>query len=123
MLRDGFYFRSGGAISQRMLDFAADGPFCSPFRSCEMRRGGCEKALMCQRVVSQLRNGALATKIRVLKLWGFRRAVRSCEMRLKAAKWHSCAKGVFHKEGHGAAKSFRNQGSFLQRPPFGCEIS
>ena len=31
-------------------------PFCSPFRSCEMRGWSCEMALVCQGVVSQLRN-------------------------------------------------------------------
>ena len=83
MPRDGFNFRSWGSISQRKVDFAAEGHFRSPFYSCEMRSGGCEMALVCQRVVSQLWNtlwnGALAAKIGVLKLWGFRNPFRSCE--------------------------------------------
>ena len=80
-------------------------------------------ALVCQGVVSQLRNGAMAAKLGFLKLWGFRRAFRSYEMRLEAAKWRSCAKGVFcscenfHRRGHGATKSFRSQGAFLQPSP------
>ena len=36
--------------------FAAKEHFRSPFRSCEMRGWSCEMALVCQGVVSQLRN-------------------------------------------------------------------
>ena len=72
-------------------------------------------ALMCQRVVSQLRNplrnGSLAVKIGVLKLWGFRSPFRSYEMRGGAAKWHSCAKGWFCNY-----ENFRREGAW------GCEI-
>ena len=45
-----------GAFSQRGIDFAEEGNFCSPFHSCEMGVWRCEVALVCQRVVSQLRN-------------------------------------------------------------------
>ena len=121
MPRDGFNFRSGEAISQQRGIFAVEGHFRSPFRNCEMRSGGCEMALVCQRVVSQLRNplwnGALATKIGILKLWGFRRAFRSCEMRLGAAKWHLCAKGVFR-----SCEKFRSCENFRRGGAWGCEI-
>ena len=84
MPMDGFNFRSGEVISQQRGIFAVRGHFRSPFRSYEIR-GGCEMALVCQRVVSQLRNllwnGSLAAKIGVLKLWGFRSPFRSYEMR------------------------------------------
>ena len=55
MPRDGFYFRSKWSISQQGVDFAVEGHFRSPFRSCEMRLEGCEITLVCQGVVSQLR--------------------------------------------------------------------
>ncbi|WKA04802.1 hypothetical protein VitviT2T_022807 [Vitis vinifera] len=52
--------------SQRRVDFTEERHFRSPFRSCEMRVEGCEMALVCQGVVSQLRNhlrnGGLAAK-------------------------------------------------------------
>ena len=81
-------------------------------------------ALMCQGVVLQLRNhlrnGAMAAKLGFLKLWGFRRAFHSCEMRLEATKWHSCVNGMFRscenfrRGGHKAAKSFCSQEAFSQ---------
>ena len=118
MLRDGFNFHSREAISQQRGIFVVEGHFRNPFRSCEM-------ALVCQMVVSQLRNplrnGSLAAKIGVLKLWGFRNPFRSCERIGGATKWHSCAKGWFHtcenfhKGGHGAAKSFPSQWAISQR--------
>ena len=36
------------------MDFAANGHFCNPFCSYEMRVEGCEMALVCQGVVLQL---------------------------------------------------------------------
>ena len=81
------------------MDFAADENFRSLFRSCEMRVEGYEMPLVCQGVVSQLRNhlrnGGVAAKMGVFRCGGFCRAFHSCEMRGGAAKWHSCAKGVF----------------------------
>ena len=68
-------------------------------------------ALMCQGVVSQLRNGAMAAKLGFLKLWGFRRAFHNCKMRLGAAKWHSCAKGWFR-----SCENFHRGGAW------GCKI-
>ena len=116
-----------------------------------MRSGGCEMALVCQRVVLQLRNplrnGALAAKIGVLKLWGFRSPFCSCEMR-----WRGCemtfvcqmvvsqrrawgceiisqrraifaAKPWFRRGHVRAAKSFRSRWPFSQGPILGCKIS
>ena len=83
-----------------------------------MRKGGCKMTLVCQGVVSQLQNqlqnGVMAATLGFWKLWGFRKAFGNCEMRLEAAKWHSCGNGVFHRGGHGAAKSFRSQWAFSQ---------
>ena len=68
-----------------VLIFAAEGHFRSPFRSYEMKSEGRERALVCQGLVSQLRNplrnGAMAVKMGFSRLWGFRRAFRSYEMR------------------------------------------
>ena len=109
-----------------VLIFATERRFPSGGAFSQLRNegGGCEMALMCQRVVTQLRNplrnGFLAAKIGVLKLWGFRSPFRI----IKGAKWHSCAKGWFRsyenfRRLHGAAKSFRSQGAFSQpRPDF-----
>ena len=98
MPRDGWSFRRGEAFSKQGANFTVERRFRKPFRSCEMKGGGCEMALVCQGVVSQLqnqlRNGAMDGKLEFLRLWGFRRAFRSCEMK-GAVKWHSCAKGVF----------------------------
>ena len=72
-------------------------------------------ALVCQGVVlqlrNQLRNGALVAKMGFLRLWGFRRALCSCEIRVWDVKWHSCAKGVFR-----SCENFRR--GWL----WGCEI-
>ena len=69
MPRDGWSFRSGEAISQQGVNFAAERHFRSPFHSCEMSRGGgCEMALVCQGGVSQLGNGAMAAKMGFLRL-------------------------------------------------------
>nr|CAN62900.1 hypothetical protein VITISV_036725 [Vitis vinifera] len=86
------------------------------FRSCEMSVQGCEMALVCQRVVSQLRNtlqnGSSAAKWRSSRRGGFAAAKRVYEL----AKWHSCAKGPlrscenFHKGRLEAAKPFRSEG-------------
>ena len=81
-------------------------------------------ALMCQRVVSQLRNplrnGSLAVKIGVLKLWGFRSPFHSCEMKGGLRNGTRVPRGgfavakIFAEREHGTAKSFRNQGAFSQ---------
>ena len=97
----GGQFRSGGAFLQPI----------SQLRN-EEGGGGCKMALVCQGAISQLRSGAMAAKLGFLKLWGFRRAFRSYEMRLEAAKWHSCAKGVFC-----SCENFRRG-----RGVWGCEI-
>ena len=86
-------------------------------------------ALMCQRVVSQLRNplrnGSLAMKIGVLKFWGFRSPFRSCEMKgglrngTRVPMGGFVATKIFAERGHGAEKSFCSQGAFSQpRPDF-----
>ena len=92
-----------------------------------MRVEGCEMALMCQGVVSQLwnhlRNGGAAAKIGVFRRGGFRRAFRSCEMKGRLRNGTRVPKGClstaknFVEEVHGAAKSFRNQGAISQRRP------
>ena len=46
----------GVAMGLRNGIFVAECHFRRPFRSCEMGLGGCEMALVCQGVVSQLRN-------------------------------------------------------------------
>ena len=85
-----------------------------PFRSCEMSVQGFQMALVCQKVVSQLRNtlrnGALAAKLGFFTFWDF-----ACVSQLRnevhcAAKWHSCA-----KVGFAAAKSSAEWS-------FGCKI-
>ena len=85
MPRDGFYFRSIWSISQQGMDFAVNEHFRSLFRSYEMRVEGYEMALVCQGVVSQLRNhlrnGGVAVKMGVFRCGGFCRAFRSCEMK------------------------------------------
>ena len=119
MPRDDFYFHSRWSISQQEVDFAVDGHFRSPFRSCEMRVEGCEMALVCQGVVLQLRNhlrnGGAAAKIGVFRCGGFRKAFGNCEMRLEATKWHSCVKGVFCNY-----ENFRKGGAwgYERRPDF-----
>ena len=86
-----------------------------PFRSCEMSVRGFQMALVCQRVVSQLRNtlrnGAFAAKIGDFMLWGFRSHFAAAKWGYCAAKWHSCAKGVFR-----SCENFRRGGVW------GCEI-
>ena len=107
MPRDGFNFRSRGAFSQPISQLWNE--------EWGLRNG--------TRVPRRLRNGAMATKLGFLKLWGFRRAFCNCEMRLEAAKWHLCAMGVFRscknfrRGGHGAGKSFCSQGAFSQPNP------
>ena len=49
----------------------------------------------------------MAEKMKILRQWGFRRAFLSCEMKVGAAKWHSCAKGVFHNY-----ENFRREGAW-----------
>ena len=70
-----------------------------PFRSCEMSVKGFEIALMCQRVVSQLRNtlqnGLSAAKWRIFKAWRFCSHFVAAKRVYGLAKWHSCAKGPF----------------------------
>ena len=104
-----------------------------PFRSCEMSVRGCEMALVCQRVVSQLRNTlrnrALAAKIGDFTLWGFRSHFAAAKWSYCAAKWHTSAKRWFRscenfrRGGNWAAKSFRSKVAFSQGAIFGCEIS
>ena len=112
-------------FSQQMVDFTVrggfwkDGHFRSPFCSCEMRVEGCEMALMCQGVVSQLwnhlRNEGAAAKIGIFRRGGFRK-------HFIATKWHWCAKWVFRRGGYKAAKSFRIQWAILQWILGGYEI-
>nr|CAN74739.1 hypothetical protein VITISV_040898 [Vitis vinifera] len=98
-----FNFRRGGSISQRRGIFAGKGHFRNPFRSCEMRPfhsyeigvGGCEMALVCQEVVSQLR------KFSQRGAWG-------CEM-IFAAKCRF-RNGLF-----GVVKSFRSKVAISQQ--------
>ena len=54
-LKIGYQGCRGGLISQQKSIFAEEGPFRSPFRSCEIRLLCCEMAHECQRGVSQLR--------------------------------------------------------------------
>ena len=72
-------------------------------------------ALMCQGVVSQLRNqlrnGAMATKLEFLRLWGFRRAFPSWEMRggvlrndTRVPRGCFAAAKIFAEGGYGGAK-------------------
>ena len=142
MPRDDFNFRSGEAISQQKGIFAVEGhfrsPFCSPFRNCEIRSGGCEMALVCQGVVLQLRNplrnGAMAVKMGFSRLWGFRRAFRSYEMR-RGCEMALVCQGVVSQlrkfsqresmglRNHFAANGrFRSQGLISQRASWGCKI-
>ncbi|WJZ82905.1 hypothetical protein VitviT2T_002628 [Vitis vinifera] len=102
-----------------------------------MRRGGCKMALVCQEVVSQLRNHlrkwGYGCENGILKALGISQNIS--QLRNEggggggAAKWHSCAKGVFRRGGHGVAKSFRSQGGFSsqglisQHASWGCKIS
>ena len=102
---------------------------------------------------NQLRNGAWAAKMGFLRLWGFHKAFRNCEMGVWVADWHSCAKGVFRscenfrrgwlwgykiisqwraifaaipwfRSGHFvAAKSFHSRWPISQGPLLGCKIS
>ena len=81
------------------MDFAEEGNFRSPFRCCEV-------ALVCQRVVSQLRNtlrngGAVATfslmvcTLKDFKVWRFRSHFAAVKWVYGASKWYSCAKKWF----------------------------
>ena len=127
--------------------FVAKSHFRNLFRSCEMRGWGCEMALMCQRWVLQLRNGAWAAKWRFGSLGWFHRGFHSYKIGAWAMKWHSCAKGMFlrewlwgcemvsqmrahfatnpwfHSKSLLAAKLFRRGWPFLQGATLGCEIS
>ena len=70
--------------------------------------------LVCQGVVSQLqnqlRNGVVAAKLEFLRLWGFRRAFRSCEMKGRLRNGTRVPRGCFAtakffiEGGYGAAK-------------------
>ena len=89
-------------FSQRRGVFVVEGQFCI--------EGVFSQAIL--QPISQLRNegiglrngthvprsgfaaAKLAAKLEFLRLWRFRKAFRSCEMGIGAAKWHSCAKGV-----------------------------
>ena len=113
---------------------------------------GCEMALVCQGVVSQLRNhlrnGGSAGKMGIFRHGGFRK-------HFAVAKWegegglrngthvpkgcfaatkifaeggrrlrnHFAADGRFRSSYLGTVKLFRSQGPFSQRPFLGCEIS
>ena len=50
-------------------------------------------ALVCQGVVSQLQNGAMAVKMGFSRLWGFRRAFRNCEMRERGCEMARVCQG------------------------------
>ena len=60
---------------------------------------GFQMALVCQKVVFQLRNthrnGALAAKLGVFTLWDFATVLQLRNEGHYAAKWHSCAKVGF----------------------------
>ncbi|RVW62975.1 hypothetical protein CK203_062387 [Vitis vinifera] len=68
----------------------------SPFRNCETGVRRCEVALVCQRVVSQLRNtlrnGASAAKRWISKCGKNRSHFAAAKRWYLAVKWHSCAK-------------------------------
>ena len=85
-----------------------------PFRSCEMSVRGFQMALLCQKVVLQLRNtlqnGALAAKLGFFTFWDFAPVSQMRNEVHCAAKWHSCAKMCF------AAAKYPAEWSF------GCEI-
>ena len=74
---------------------------------------GFQMALVCQKVVSQLRNtlrnGALAAKLEVFTLWDFGVVSQLRNEVHCAAKWHSCA-----KRGFAAAKIFVERGLRLR---------
>ena len=81
-----------------------------PFRSCEMSVRGFQMALVCQKVVSQLRNillnGALAAKLGVFTLCDFA-AISQLRNEIHCvAKWHSCAKIGFAAAKYPAEWSF-----------------
>ena len=104
-----------------------------PFCSCEISVQGCEMALVCQRVVSHLRNtlpnSISAAKWRISRRGGFAAISQLRNEGNCAAKWHSCAKRVlcscknFCREGLEATKWFRSKVPISQRLLLGCEIS
>ena len=74
-----------------------------PFQSHEIGVGGCEMALVCQEVVSQLR------KFSQRGAWGYEMIFAAkCRFR----------NGLF-----GVVKSFRSKVAISQQTPLGCEIS
>ena len=103
------------------------------FCSYKMSVQGFEMELVCQRVVSQLRNtlpnGVSAAKWRIFKVWRFRSHFAAAKQVYGLTKWHSCAKGPlrscenFRRGRLEAAKPFRSENRFSQRVTFGCEIS
>ena len=128
-------FRRGAGISQRRPIFTAKDHFRSPFCSCEMRKWGCEMALVCQSGVLQLRNGALAAK---LSFWGpwmvsqkvsqLRNEGLGCEMTLVCEKKVSQLRKFWQKRAMGLRNCFAEEDPFRSKPlisqrvPFGCEI-
>ena len=134
-----FDFRRGGSISQRRGFFAAKGHFCSLFRSYQMRSLCCEMALVCQRVVSQLRNtmrnGALAAKLGVFTLWDFaailqlRNEVTVLRSGTRVPRASFAAVKIFAEKGmrlrndFAAKWRFRSEGLISQRTFWDCEIS
>ncbi|WKA02118.1 hypothetical protein VitviT2T_020341 [Vitis vinifera] len=103
-----------GWISQQKGIFAEEGPFRSPFRSCEIGLLCCEMAHECQRGVSQLRNTlrneAIAAKIENLTLWGFRSHFAAAKWSYCAAKWHTSAKRWFR-----SCENFRRGGCWAAK--------
>ena len=79
-------------ISQQKGDFAANGGFRRPFRSCKMELECCERAHVCLEGVLPLWNFSqgrlVATKF---GFGGFRSSFHSCEMNFWGSKWHMCA--------------------------------
>ena len=92
-------------ISQ--VNFAAWRPFRSPFRSCEIVVWGCEMALMCQRGVSQLRNGFIGGEAWATK-W-FRSGGPFSQQNLD-----------FAKGGLRLRNNFIGEAYFRMRGSFGC---
>ena len=101
------------------------------FRSCEM-------ALVCQKLVSQLRNtlpnGALAAKLGFFTFWDFAAVSQLRNEGHYVAKWHSCTKNGFAvakifaerglrlRNGFAAKWLFRSEVAILQRTCWDCEM-
>ena len=81
-----------------------------PFCSCEMSVQGFQMALVCQKVILQLRNtlqnGALVAKLGFFTFWDFAAISQLQNEGHCAAKWHSCAKNGFAAAKHPTEWSF-----------------